>query len=124
LHDRIKTWVLYHDGNLVYSKIATFVLVCITCIGTRNKKHLEFDARRMQVLYPLVGGMSELLILSVWLFGLSHGHEKLYSLRLNILLYMMASITCRYRPRPCSLGQHFSKFLKEGLAQGPLQPGE
>ena len=46
LHDRIKQWFIYHDGNLVYSKVVTFLLVCITCVGTRNKKHLEFDARR------------------------------------------------------------------------------
>ena len=67
IHDRIKTWVLYHDGNLVYSKIATFVLVCITCIGTRNKKNLEFDALRM-VLFPLDSGVG-VLILSVLIFG-------------------------------------------------------
>ena len=53
IHGRIKQWMIYNDGNLVYSKIATFLLICITCIGTRNKKHLEFDARR-QVLYPLL----------------------------------------------------------------------
>ena len=34
--------MIYHDGNLVYSKIATVLLICITCVGTRNKKHLEF----------------------------------------------------------------------------------
>ena len=38
LHDRIKQWFIYHDGNLVYSKVVTFLLVCITCVGTRNKK--------------------------------------------------------------------------------------
>ena len=63
LHDRIKQWFIYHDGNLVYSKVVTFLLVCITCVGTRNKKHLEFDARK-QVLYPLVSGVL-LLVLSV-----------------------------------------------------------
>lgn len=67
IHGRIKRWIIYQDGNLVYSKIATFVLICITCIGTRNKKHLEFDTRR-QVLYPLISGIG-LTILSVWLFG-------------------------------------------------------
>ena len=45
IHGRIKRWMIYNDGNLVYSKVATFLLICITCIGTRNKKHLEFDAR-------------------------------------------------------------------------------
>ena len=46
IHGRIKQWMIYHDGNLVYSKIATVLLICITCVGTRNKKHLEFNARR------------------------------------------------------------------------------
>lgn len=89
LHDRIKRWFIYNDGNLVYSKIVTFVLVCLTCIGTRNKKHIEFDARK-QVLYPLVCGFG-LVILSVWLYGFSMD-ARLYTLRLNIILYMLATL--------------------------------
>ena len=85
IHSRIKQWFIYHDGNLIYSKVVTFFLVCITCVGTRNKKHLEFDARK-QVLYPIVSGVF-LLILSVWLFGFSMD-TRLYSLSLNIILYM------------------------------------
>ena len=46
IHSRMKAWMIYNDGNLVYSKLATVIIVCVTCIGTRNKKHLEFDARR------------------------------------------------------------------------------
>lgn len=45
IHGRIKRWMIYNDGNLVYSKVATVLLICITCIGTRAKKHLEFNAR-------------------------------------------------------------------------------
>ena len=56
IHDRIKRWYIYQDGNLIWSKMATFVLICVTCIGTRNKKQLEFDARH-QVFYPLFGGL-------------------------------------------------------------------
>ena len=110
IHDRIKTWFIYHDGNLVYSKVATFVLVCITCIGTRNKKNLEFDARRM-VLYPLVSGVG-ILVLSVWLFG-STMNTRIYSLRLNIILYMIASIIGTVLVH-ISL-DNISKWLKEGL---------
>ena len=66
IHGRIKRWVIYNDGNLAYSKLATFLLICITCIGTRNKKKLEFNARK-QVLYPIIIGMG-LVVLSVWLF--------------------------------------------------------
>lgn len=38
IHDRMKRWLIYNDGHLVYSKLATLLLICITCIGTRNKK--------------------------------------------------------------------------------------
>ena len=61
IHGRIKRWMIYNDGHLIYSKVATVLLICITCIGTRNKKHLEFDARR-QVLYPLVSGIFLLVL--------------------------------------------------------------
>ncbi len=36
IHSRIKRWMIYHDGNLVYSKVATFLLICITCVGKRK----------------------------------------------------------------------------------------
>ena len=111
LHDRIKQWFIYHDGNLVYSKVVTFLLVCITCVGTRNKKHLEFDARR-QVLYPLVSGVG-LLVVSVWLFGCYAMDTRLYALRLNIILYMVATIIGTVLVHVAL--DNISKFLKEGL---------
>ena len=81
IHGRIKRWVIYNDGNLAYSKLATFLLICITCIGTRNKKKLEFNGRK-QVLYPIIAGIG-LIVLSVWLYGYPM-ETRLYSLRLNI----------------------------------------
>lgn len=82
IHGRIKQWMIYNDGNLVYSKFATILLICITCLGTRNNKHLECNART-QVVYPLTGGLL-LLALSVWLFG--HPMEvRFYTLPLNII---------------------------------------
>jgi hypothetical protein len=110
LHDRIKQWFIYHDGNLVYSKVVTFLLVCITCVGTRNKKHLEFDARK-QVLYPLVSG-ALLLVLSVWIFGYAMD-TRLYALRLNIILYMVTTIIGTVLVHIAL--DNISKFLKEGL---------
>ena len=82
IHGRIKQWIIYNDGNLVFSKITTVLLICITCIGTRNKKHLEFNARR-QVVYPLTLGLL-LLVLSVWLFGYPMS-VRLYTLPLNVI---------------------------------------
>lgn len=90
LHDRMKRWWIYQDGNLVISKAATFIMVCITSIGTRNKKNLEFDAKRM-VLYPLASGIATMM-LSVWLYSFTMD-TRLYTLRLNIILYMTASVT-------------------------------
>lgn len=110
IHGRIKRWMIYNDGNLAYSKLATFLLICITCIGTRNKKHLEFNARK-QVLYPLVTGVG-LVVLSVWLFGFQM-ETRLYTLRLNIWFYMLASIVGMVLVHIAL--DNISKFLKEGL---------
>ena len=110
LHGRIKRWIIYNDGNLAYSKLATFLLICITCIGTRNKKKLEFDARK-QVLYPLVIGIG-LVVVSDWLFGYPM-ETRLYTLRLNIWLYMLASIAGVVLVHIAL--DNISKFLKEGL---------
>ncbi len=110
IHARIKRWIIYNDGNLVYSKIVTFILVCITCVGTRNKKHIEFDARR-QVLYPLVGGIG-LTVLSVCLYNLGMDARQ-NTLRPNIILYMIATLAGTILVHK-SL-DNISKFLKEGL---------
>lgn len=110
IQGRIKRWVIYNDGNLAYSKLTTFLLICITCIGTRNKKKLEFNGRK-QVLYPLIIGIG-LIVLSVWLF--SHTIQpKLYSINLNIWLYMLASILGAVSIHIAL--DNISKFLKEGL---------
>lgn len=110
IHGRIKRWVIYNDGNLAHSKLATFLLICITCIGTRNKKKLEFNARK-QVLYPIIIGMW-LVVSSVWLFGYPM-ETRLYTLRLNIWLYMLASIIGVVLVHIAL--DNISKFLKEGL---------
>ena len=110
VHDRIKRWFIYNDGNLVWSKVAIFVVICITCIGTRNKKHLEFDARR-QVFYPFIGG-AFLTIFSVWLFS-KPIDIRFYMVPLNIWLYMIASIIGTILMHIAL--DNISKYLKEGL---------
>lgn len=119
VHSRIKSWFLYHDDHLAYSKIATFALICITCVGTRNKKHLEFNARK-QVLYPLVCGIA-LLIVAVWLFNLTTD-LRLYSLRLNIILYMATSVVGTiFGTR--GLGQYI-EVPERRIAERPVQLGK
>ena len=110
LHSRIKQWSIYNDGNLVLSKIATFVLICITCIGTRNKKQLEFNAKK-QVIIPLTCGLI-LIIGSVWLFN-HHMEQKLYTLPLNVILYMVASVIGVVLIHIAL--DNISKLLKDGL---------
>ena len=110
VHDRMKRWFIYHDGNLVWSKFATILCICITCIGTRNKKHIEFDARR-QVLYPLVGGFIVTLV-SIWLFK-TRMDTRFYTIALNVWLYMAASILGTILIHVAL--DNISKFLKEGL---------
>ena len=110
IHARIRHWLIYQDGHIVYSKVATFILVCITCVGTRNKKHLEFNARK-QVLYPLTSGIL-LLVLSVWLYN--HPIDVyLYSLRLNVILYMLTTVFGVVLAHIAL--DNISKFIKDGL---------
>ena len=108
IHGRMRRWFIYADGNLIWSKVATLLLICITCIGTRNKKQLEFDARRM-VLYPLVAGLF-IVVLSVWLF--SHRMSpRIYTVSLNLWLYMAASVVGTVLVHIAL--DNISKFLKE-----------
>lgn len=110
IHRRISRWLIYHPGNLVYSKLATFLLICITCVGTRNKKHLEMDAQK-QVLYPLLAGFGT-VVLSVWLFGHSI-MPRICTLKANIWLYMFASLAGVILIHIAL--DNISKFLKDGL---------
>ena len=110
IHGRIKQWMIYNDGNLIYSKICTFVLICITCIGTRNKKNLEFNARK-QVFFPLLIGIL-MISTSIWLFN-NPMEMRLYTLPLNIILYMIASLIGVILIHISF--DNISKFLKEGL---------
>ena len=110
IHGRIKRWMIYNDGNLIYSKICTFILICITCIGTRNKKKLEFNAKK-QVILPLAFGLA-LIVTSIWLFN-NPIEMRLYTLPLNIILYMIASLIGVILIHISF--DNISKFLKEGL---------
>lgn len=89
IHGRIKRWVIYNDGNLAYSKLATFLLICITCIGTRNKKKLEFNARK-QVLYPIIIGMGAGCIVCL-VVRISDGNKALHFTVEHLALYACLS---------------------------------
>ena len=111
IHQRMKTLTIYQDGNLALSKLATVLLVFITCIGTKNKKHIEFDAQRMVFIPVTVGFL--LVALSLWLYFTDLLEFPLWGLTLGTYLYMLTSILG-------VLGIHValdnaSKYLKDGM---------
>ena len=96
IHERIGRLMIYRPGNLAYSKIATLLILIVTCIGTKNKKNIEFDARKM-VFWPITVGLL-LMIVSVILYFVNIPlHILLF--RLNIWLYMIATVRfwCMWR---------------------------
>ncbi len=113
IHDRMKQWFIYMDGHIGWSKVATFLVVCVTCLGTKNKKSIEFDARKM-VLFPIVAGFM-LTLLSVVLFNHRHATPFYASigLRLGTILYMIATIVGTVFIHIAL--DNISKFLREGL---------
>lgn len=84
--ERIAKWGIY--DNLFYSKLATLLIVCITCIGTRAKKSLEFNPTKM-VIVPLMMGFV-LLGTSIYLYPNISG-LKLFGLPINWIFYIIFS---------------------------------
>ena len=110
IHDRIKLMDVYQDGHLLHSKIMTLLIICVTCIGTRNKKHLEFNAKTM-VIYPISAGII-LMFLSVWVFK-QHWPPHIFTLHSSTWLYFVMSIVGTVL---CHLAlDNISKYLKDGL---------
>ena len=110
IHDRIKLMDVYQDGHILHSKIMTLLIICVTCIGTRNKKHLEFNAKTM-VIYPISAGII-LMFLSVWAFK-QHWPPHIFTLYSSTWLYFVMSIVGTVL---CHVAlDNISKYLKDGL---------
>ena len=110
IHNRIKLMDVYQDGHMLHSKIMTLLIICVTCIGTRNKKHLEFNAKTM-VVYPISGGII-LMFLSVWVFK-QHWPPHIFTLHSSTWLYFVMSIVGTVL---CHVAlDNISKYLKDGL---------
>lgn len=107
---RVKRWTVYADGNIIYSKLMTFLIVVITCVGTRNKKQLEFDMRTM-VLYPFVGGILLLICAVVAYYCFIPPYLWVWST--NIWIYIVLSIIGTVLIHVAL--DNISKYLKEGL---------
>lgn len=87
IHSQLQHLSVYQF--LPYSKIVTLIMVIITCIGTKNKKQIEYDARRM-VFWPISSGLL-ITLLSVGIYYWDWNF-KIGILRGNIWLYMLLSI--------------------------------
>ena len=110
IHDRLKLLDVYQNGHLLHSKVMTLLIICITCIGTRNKKHLEFNANKM-VIYPISIGIV-LMFLSVWVFY-QHWTPNFFTLYSSTWLYFFMSIVGTIL---CQIAlDNISKYLKDGL---------
>lgn len=110
IHDRLKLLDVYQNGHLLHSKVMTLLIICITCIGTRNKKHLEFNAKKM-VIYPISIGIV-LMFLSVWVFY-QHWTPYFFTLYSSTWLYFFMSIVGTIL---CQIAlDNISKYLKDGL---------
>lgn len=97
-------------GNLIYSRAAILLMTCVTCIGTKAKKDLEFDPER-QVVFPLIGGLL-LNGISVWLFGRLSGWD-LFQLPANYSFYMLFSVVATICIHVAL--DNMSKAIKHGL---------
>jgi len=112
IHSRLRNIFIYIPGNLVWSKIATFILICITCVGTKIKKSIEFNGKTM-VIYPLIAGFA-ILALSVWLFGLNHT-PNFYGIPYTTWFYMFTSVVAVIFIHAAL--DNISKYFKGGLAK-------
>ena len=108
VHSRLGRLSMYQF--LPYSKIVTVMLVIITCIGTKNKKQIEFDARRM-VFWPISIGLV-LVTLSVFLYSFDW-KTRIWILRANVWLYMVASIIGTVLIHVAL--DNVSKYFKDGM---------
>ena len=110
IHDRLKLLDVYQNGHLLHSKVMTLLIICITCIGTRNKKHLEFNAKKM-VIYPISIGIV-LMFLSVWVFY-QHWTPNFFTLYSSTWLYFFMSIVGTIL---CQIAlDNISKYFRDGL---------
>ncbi len=89
IHGRLKTMYIYQDGHIVSCKLATLLIVLITCIGTRNRKKLDMNWRWM-VIFPLVGGFA-FVAFSVWLYY-QRWEPMIWVLPLSTWTYMLCSL--------------------------------
>ena len=112
-HQRLGVLSMYQF--LPYSKTVTLMLVIITCIGTKNKKQIEFDARKM-VFYPLAIGLA-MIAVSVIVYN-SDWHTRIWLLKANVWVYVVISIMGTVLVHIAL--DNVSKYFKDGMLKDPF----
>ena len=111
IHSRIGNIPIYQEDNLIFCRMCTIILVITCCIGTKNRKHIEFDARKM-VFWPISIGFI-ITVLSFWLYGTDIMDIIIYMLPLNRWLYMTASVIGTLLIHVAL--DNVSKYIKDGM---------
>ena len=107
-HDKLKSIPIYN--NIFLSKITTIVLLCIASMGTKAKKNLEFNAKKMVVI-PLSCGLV-MVIASIIIFYIE-GETRWYHIRATSWIYMAPSL---YGVMMMNVAlDNISKYFKDGL---------
>lgn len=107
-HEKLKSIPIYN--NIFLSKITTIVLLCIASMGTKAKKNLEFNAKKMVVI-PLSCGLV-MVIASIIIFYIE-GETRWYHIRSTSWIYMAPSL---YGVMIMNVAlDNISKYFKDGL---------
>ena len=108
--DKISHIVIYHQ--LIYSKLFTFLLICLVSIGTLAKKKQDLNPKT-QIVYPLAIGLL-LFFGSIIYQGRDSGIAFAYTSWFN-LLYMVCSLVGALM---VSVGMdNISKLIRSGLGK-------
>ena len=107
-HEKLRTIPIYN--NIVLSKLTTLVLLCVASMGTKAKKNLEFNAKKM-VIIPLSCGLV-MVIASIIIFYIE-GQTRWYHIRSTTWIYMAPSL---YGVMMMNVAlDNISKYFKDGL---------
>ena len=97
-------------NNIILSKLTTLVLLCVASMGTKAKKNLEFNAKKM-VIIPLSCGLV-MVIASIIIFYIE-GQTRWYHIRSTTWIYMAPSL---YGVMMMNVAlDNISKYFKDGL---------
>jgi hypothetical protein len=98
--------------SLIYSKLSTFLLICLVSVGTLAKKKIDLDPKN-HIVYPLCLGLL-LFFGSIWLFGIPSGLAFAYTTWCN-LGYMVCSLVGAVLV--CVGMDNISKIIRSGLGK-------